>query len=64
VFVYLDAVSFNKLLTSIKSGKGIEDGETSQFDERTEESSALQYFQVYISSLIFHKNNICRYLVL
>lgn len=42
----LDAISFNKLLASIKAGRSIEDGENSQFDERTEESSAEQYFQV------------------
>jgi len=44
---FLDAVNFNKLLESIKSGKNIDDTETSQFDERTEESSAQQYFQVF-----------------
>jgi hypothetical protein len=49
LFTYLiDAINFNKLLGSIKSGKSIEEGETSQFDERTEESSAQQYFQVKI----------------
>ncbi len=44
---FLDAINFNKLLESIKSGKNIDDTETSQFDERTEESSAQQYFQVF-----------------
>jgi hypothetical protein len=46
---FLDAINFNKLLESIKSGKNIDDTETSQFDERTEESSAQQYFQVFQS---------------
>jgi hypothetical protein len=45
----LDAISFNKLLASLKAGKGF-DVDGSQFDERTEESSAQQYFQVEISS--------------
>jgi hypothetical protein len=48
MFIYfLDAVNFDKLLSSIKAGTGIEDGESSQFDERTDESSAVQYFQVF-----------------
>jgi histone-arginine methyltransferase CARM1 len=42
-----DALSFNRLLGSIKSGKSIDGNEASQFDERTEESSAEQYFQFY-----------------
>ncbi|CAF0936641.1 unnamed protein product [Rotaria sordida] len=42
-----DAISFNKLLLSIKSGKSIDDSISCQFDERTEESSAVQYFQFY-----------------
>jgi hypothetical protein len=48
VLELLDAISFNKLLGSIKAGKGFDDSEASQFDERTEESSAQQYFQVEI----------------
>ncbi len=44
-----DAISFNKLLGSVKAGKGFDDSEASQFDERTEESSAQQYFQVYFN---------------
>jgi hypothetical protein len=43
---FLDAVNFNGVLTSIKSGKDIEDSGNSLFDERTEEASAEQYFQV------------------
>jgi hypothetical protein len=49
VFIYIffiDALSFSRLLGSIKSGKSIDGNEASQFDERTEESSAEQYFQV------------------
>jgi hypothetical protein len=47
VFIYLiDAINFNKLLGTIKSGKNLEHDETSQFSERTEEASAEQYFQV------------------
>ncbi|CAF1282644.1 unnamed protein product [Adineta steineri] len=42
-----DATSFKKLLVSIKAGRSIEDNISSQFDERTEESSAVQYFQFY-----------------
>ncbi|CAF3359888.1 unnamed protein product [Rotaria socialis] len=42
-----DAINFNKILASIKSGENIDDIPTSQFDERTEESSAEQYFQFY-----------------
>lgn len=43
----LDANDFNKLLSSIKMGKSIERNAGSQFDDRTEESSAVQYFQVF-----------------
>jgi hypothetical protein len=46
LFLNLDAINFNKILESIKSGENIDDIPTSQFDERTEESSAEQYFQV------------------
>ena len=46
---FLDAISFSKLLASIKAGRSIDDGDNSQFDERTEESSAEQYFQVDFS---------------
>ena len=42
----LDLNSFRKILSTIKSGRSIEDNISSQFDERTEESSAVQYFQV------------------
>ncbi|CAF3812629.1 unnamed protein product [Rotaria magnacalcarata] len=42
-----DVTSFNKLLLSIKLGKNIEENVSCQFDERTEESSAVQYFQFY-----------------
>jgi len=42
-----DAANFSKLLGSIKTGKDIEDGANSQFDERTEEASAEQYFAFY-----------------
>ncbi|CAF2458198.1 unnamed protein product [Rotaria sp. Silwood2] len=42
-----DAMHFNKVLEYIKSGIDIDDLENSQFDERTEESSAEQYFQFY-----------------
>ncbi|CAF1112249.1 unnamed protein product [Adineta ricciae] len=42
-----DASNFNKLLSSIRAGKKIEDIASSQFDERTEEGSAEQYFQFY-----------------
>ncbi|CAF2496111.1 unnamed protein product [Rotaria sp. Silwood2] len=42
-----DGTNFNKLLLSIKSGKSIEGNASCQFDERTEESSAVQYFQFY-----------------
>jgi len=42
-----DVISFNKLLCSIKTGKDIDGSEASLFDERTEESSAEQYFQFY-----------------
>ncbi|CAF0798860.1 unnamed protein product [Adineta ricciae] len=42
-----DLNSFKKILSTIKSGRSIEDNISSQFDERTEESSAVQYFQFY-----------------
>ncbi|UJR23845.1 hypothetical protein I4U23_026820 [Adineta vaga] len=42
-----DAANFNNVLSSIKSGKNIDDAASSQFDERTEEASAEQYFQFY-----------------
>lgn len=42
----VDASSFKKALASVKAGRNIEGGDSSQFDERTEESSAEQYFQV------------------
>ncbi|CAF2040224.1 unnamed protein product [Rotaria magnacalcarata] len=42
-----DVTSFNKVLLSIKLGKNIEENVSCQFDERTEESSAVQYFQFY-----------------
>lgn len=51
----LDAISFNKVLASVKAGRSIEDGDNSQFDERTEESSAEQYFQVEFSVSYFRK---------
>jgi histone-arginine methyltransferase CARM1 len=42
-----DANSFKKLLSSVKSGRNIDENVSCQFDERTEESSAVQYFQFY-----------------
>ena len=42
-----DATKFHKILGAIKSGRNIDDEAASIFDERTEESSALQYFQFY-----------------
>ncbi|UJR24979.1 hypothetical protein I4U23_006342 [Adineta vaga] len=42
-----DVISFKKLLSTIKSGGSIEDNASSQFNHRTEESSAVQYFQFY-----------------
>jgi len=43
-----DANSFLKHLSSVKLGQDInENASSSQFDDRTEESSALQYFQFY-----------------
>lgn len=41
-----DVTSFKNLLTSIKAGRPLEDRGACQFDVRTEESSAVQYFQV------------------
>lgn len=41
-----DATSFGKVLAAIKDGRNIDASSISQFDERTEESSAQQYFQV------------------
>lgn len=46
IILNLEAISFSKLLQSIKSGENLEDIPASQFDERTEEGSAEQYFQV------------------
>lgn len=46
IILNLEAISFSKLLQSIKSGENLEDIPASQFDERTEEASAEQYFQV------------------
>ncbi|CAF5145043.1 unnamed protein product, partial [Rotaria sp. Silwood1] len=42
-----DATSFNTLLGFIRSGKDIDDFENSQFDERTDDFSAEQYFHFY-----------------
>jgi len=42
-----DAIKFHQILGAIKSGKNLFDESSSIFDERTEESSALQYFQFY-----------------
>lgn len=44
-----DANNFVKHLSLVKSGQNIDDNSSSssQFDERTEESSAVQYFQFY-----------------
>ena len=42
----LDANNFKKHLLSIKLGRSIDENASCQFDERTEESSAVQYFQV------------------
>lgn len=47
--ILIDANSFLKHLSSVKLGQDInENASSSQFDDRTEESSALQYFQVKI----------------
>jgi hypothetical protein len=53
-----DAANFNKLLRSIKTGQDIDDGANSQFDERTEEASAEQYFQVLRSILNALRTNL------
>ncbi|CAF0744285.1 unnamed protein product [Adineta steineri] len=42
-----DALNFNKVLGLIKSGKDLDDNGNSQFNERTEDASAEQYFQFY-----------------
>lgn len=47
----LDVSKFFQVLGAIKAGKTISDSSISQFDERTEESSAVQYFQVKHCSL-------------
>ena len=45
-FLLTDVTSFKNLLISIKSGRSLDDRRACQFDARTEESSAVQYFQV------------------
>ncbi|CAF0813781.1 unnamed protein product [Adineta steineri] len=42
-----DALNFNKVVGLIKSGKDFDDNGNSQFNERTEDASAEQYFQFY-----------------
>ncbi|CAF0787914.1 unnamed protein product [Adineta steineri] len=42
-----DALNFNKIVGLIKSGKDFDDNGNSQFNERTEDASAEQYFQFY-----------------
>lgn len=49
VAVFSEMIKFHSIVNEVKYGKG-----TSVFSERTDDSSAIQYFQVFLQTSSFH----------